>query len=224
FYVWKPGNWSTKKLSDRAYPSGQFRQEIWRSNISGLLFGIAGAFLLWCWQQGHTRIYLNRSDHPWWWIPVSFLLALAAQETYYYWFHRWMHIPAVFRVVHKWHHDSRIASPWTAFSFHPIEGMIQAAFLPLLVLLLPLHLYVLLLLLVVMSVTSVINHLDIEIYPAWFSRSFFFRTLIGATHHALHHKQYKYNFGLYFTWWDKWQRTESPSYDELIRKKSGPEN
>jgi sterol desaturase/sphingolipid hydroxylase (fatty acid hydroxylase superfamily) len=119
-----------------------------------------------------------------------------------------MHIPSVFRIVHKWHHDSQVASPWTAFSFHPLEGMIQAAFLPLLLLFLPMHLYVLVFFLVIMSVSSVINHLDIEVYPKWFSNSLIGRSFIGATHHAMHHKQYKYNYGLYFTWLDKLHNTE----------------
>jgi sterol desaturase/sphingolipid hydroxylase (fatty acid hydroxylase superfamily) len=112
------------------------------------------------------------------------------------------------------------ASPWTAFSFHPIEGFIQAIFLPLLLLFLPMNIYVLVFMLVIMSFSSVINHLDIEIYPKWFSKFFFTRWIIGATHHSLHHKQFRYNYGLYFTWWDKWLGTESPYYDEIFERKT----
>jgi Delta7-sterol 5-desaturase len=46
------------------------------------------------------------------------------------------------------------------------------------------------------------------------------RGLIGATHHSLHHKQFKYNYGLYFTFWDKWKRTESPVYEQLFEEKT----
>jgi Delta7-sterol 5-desaturase len=131
-----------------------------------------------------------------------------------------MHNPKIYKVVHQWHHDSHIASPWTAFSFHPIEGFIQAIFLPLLLLFLPMNVWVLVFMLLIMSFSSVINHLDIEIYPRWFARIPLLRTLIGATHHSLHHKQFKYNYGLYFTWWDKWQKTESPHFDELFDSKT----
>lgn len=192
------------------YEKGQFRKEIIRSTITSMLFGISGAVLLLLWQKGYARIYENVNDYSWWWMPLSLAIALILQETYYYWLHRWMHIPSVFRVVHKWHHDSHIASPWTAFSFHPLEGLIQAIFLPLVLLFLPMNLYVLVIFLTIMSISSVINHLDIEVYPAWFSRSLVGKSVIGATHHAMHHKQYKYNFGLYFTLWDKWVKTESP--------------
>jgi sterol desaturase/sphingolipid hydroxylase (fatty acid hydroxylase superfamily) len=71
-----------------------------------------------------------------------------------------------------------------------------------------------------MTFSSVINHLDIEIYPKNFHKHFFGRWLIGATHHSLHHKQFKYNYGLYFTFWDKWKRTESPLYEKLFEEKT----
>ncbi len=220
FYVWQLKKWESRKITQRDYPPGQFRKEITRSNITAVLFGISGAVLLLLWQKGYTKLYEDIHDYPLWWLPVSLIVALVLQETYYYWLHRWMHIPKVFRIIHKWHHDSHIASPWTAFSFHPIEGLIQAIFLPLILLFLPTNLYVLVIMLTIMSISSVINHLDIEIYPKWFSKNIFTRSMIGATHHSLHHKQYKYNFGLYFTWWDKLTKTESPVYDELFDEKT----
>ncbi|MFZ9388548.1 MAG: sterol desaturase family protein [Chitinophagaceae bacterium] len=221
FYIWFPEKWKPRKINSREYPAGQFRKEIIRSNITSILFGLSGALLLWLWQKGYARIYMDPLAFPWWWLPLSLFTALVLQETYYYWLHRWMHIPGIYRVVHKWHHDSHIASPWTAFSFHPLEGLIQAVFLPLVLLFLPMNVWVLVLMLFIMSFSSVINHLDIEIYPSWFARVPFMRTLIGATHHSLHHKQFKYNYGLYFTWWDNWLHTESPVYDDLFSEKSG---
>ncbi len=220
FYVWFPGKWKKKKINQREYPAGQFKQEILRSNITAVLFGFSGALLLLLWQKGYAKIYMEPGAYPLWWLPLSLIIALVLQETYYYWLHRWMHIPRIYRIVHKWHHDSHIASPWTAFSFHPLEGLIQAIFLPLVLLFLPMNVFVLVFMLLIMSFSSVINHLDIEIYPGWFSRTFLLRSVIGATHHSLHHKQFKYNFGLYFTWWDKWLKTESPVYDELFEQKS----
>lgn len=220
FYIWQRKKWAAKKVNKRSYPPGQFKKEIYRSTVTSILFGFSGALLLWMWQQGYAKIYEDPRAYPLWWLPLSLLIALALQETYYYWLHRWMHIPKIYRIVHEWHHDSHIASPWTAFSFHPLEGLIQALFLPLILLFLPMNVWVLVLMLLVMSFSSVINHLDIEIYPAWFARVPVLRTLIGATHHALHHKQFKYNYGLYFTWWDDWMKTESPHYDKTFSETS----
>ncbi len=210
FHKWSREKWQSLKINKREYPAGQFRKEMIRSVITSLIFGLSGALLLLLWQKGYVKIYERISDYPLWWLPASLVIALLLQETYYYWFHRWMHIPSVFRIVHKWHHDSHIASPWTAFSFHPIEGLIQAIFLPLLLLILPMNLYVLVFYLTVMSISSVINHLDIEVYPKWFTKTLVGKSVIGATHHASHHKQYKYNYGLYFTWLDRIFKTESP--------------
>ena len=100
-----------------------------------------------------------------------------------------MHRPKVYRIVHRVHHDSIVPSPWTAFSFHPIESLLQALVLPVVVLFLPLHYLALSLILLVMTVSAAINHLDIEIYPRGFEKHWLGRWLIGATHHSLHHSR-----------------------------------
>lgn len=220
FYLWFPQKWQQRKINQRPYKQAQFKKEIKWSMVTALLFAVAGAFTLVLWQKGFTKVYLAVGDFSLWWLPLSFSIAMLLHETYYYWLHRWMHHPKIFKVVHKIHHDSNITSPWTAFSFHPLEGLLQALFLPLLLFVLPMHLYVILLQLTIMTFSSVINHLDIEIYPKGFYKHIVGKWLIGATHHSLHHKQFKYNYGLYFTFWDKWKRTESPLYETLFEEKT----
>ena len=131
-----------------------------------------------------------------------------------------MHKPSVFRIIHKTHHESNTTSAWTAFSFHPIEGLLQAIILPAILVFLPMHLYVLLLQLTLMTFSSVINHLEIETYPANFRKHVIGKWIIGATHHSLHHKQFRYNYGLYFTFWDKAIKTESPKFSRLFEEKT----
>ena len=223
FYIWKPEKWRQQKISKRPYTKKQLMNEVKWSSITAFIFAVAGALTALAWQKGWIRVYLDPKEYGIIWLPVSLLVSMVLNETYYYWAHRWMHHPKIFRLVHKVHHDSNITSPWTAFSFHPIEGLIQALFLPLLLLVLPMHLYVLLLQLTLMTFSSVINHLDIEIYPQKFHRHFIGRWLIGASHHSLHHKQFRYNYGLYFTFWDKWKKTESPAYQELFEEKTSKE-
>ncbi|MBD0367160.1 MAG: sterol desaturase family protein [Flavisolibacter sp.] len=221
FYIWFPHRWQQRKINVRAYGKGQFRREVMWSMITALIFAFAGSFTVLLWQKNLTKVYFDMHQYPFWWLPASLFIALLLHETYYYWLHRWMHHPNIFRIVHKVHHDSNITSPWTAFSFHPLEGVLQALFLPVLLLVLPMHLYVIIIQLTIMTFSSVINHLNIEIYPKHFNKNVIGRWLIGATHHSLHHKQFKYNYGLYFTFWDKWRRTESPLYDQLFDEKTG---
>jgi len=220
FYKWRPNKWNSRKINHRPYKKDQFKKEVKWSMLTALLFAVAGSITLVLWQKGYTKVYLEASDYPWWWMPVSLAIAMLLHETYYYWLHRWMHYPKIFRIVHKVHHDSNITSPWTVFSFHPLEGLLQAVFLPLLLLVLPMHLYVILTQLTIMTFSSVINHLDIEVYPKNFYKHRLGKWLIGATHHSLHHKQFKYNYGLYFTFWDKWKHTESPLYQRLFAEKT----
>lgn len=214
FYIWFPEKWRQRKLGKRSYKKGQLKKEIKWSLVSSLLFSVAGAFTVVLWQKGYTKMYTDVHEYGWWYLPVSLVIFLLAHETYYYWMHRWMHLPAVFKIVHKVHHDSHIASPFTAFSFHPIEGLLQAVFLPAMLVLLPMHYYIIIMVLIIMTFSSVINHLDIEIYPAKRGHSFG-NIVIGATHHSLHHKQFKYNYGLYFTFWDKIKKTESPDFKKM---------
>lgn len=217
FYVWFPLKWKERKINKREYKPGQFKKEIKWSLVTSILFSLAGTITVILWQKGDTKVYTVPGQYGWWYLPVSLVVFMLLQETYYYWIHRWMHIPSVYRIVHKVHHDSKIASPFTAFSFHPLEGIMQAIFLPIMLIILPMHYYVIIFLLIIMTFSSVINHLDIEIYPRN-PKSWLTKNIIGATHHSLHHKQFKYNFGLYFTFWDKMKRTESPEFKEAISR------
>jgi len=208
FYSWFRKKYEAKKINKRSYKPGQFKKEIKYSLISSIIFAMAGAAIVILWQKGDTKVYTKTDLFGWWYLPASLLIYMLLQETYYYWIHRWMHIPSVYKIVHKIHHDSHIASPFTAFSFHPLEALLQAVFLPVLLIFIPIHYFIIIILLVLMTFSSVINHLDIEIYP---KKSFnsWGKWVIGATHHAQHHKYFKYNFGLYFTFWDRIEKTEA---------------
>ena len=141
-------------------------KEIFWSGISSILFGIIGVLMIMAWQHGMTSIYIDWNAYPLWYIPISAIGALFVHETYYYWVHRWLHHPKVYKLVHKIHHDSISTSVWTSFSFHPIESILQAIIIPIMVLIVPMHLSVLILLLMVMTVSAIINHGGVEIYPA----------------------------------------------------------
>lgn len=199
--------------------AAQVRTEIWRSAMVSLIFAAFGILVLYMWQAEWTQLYLTlESPSDFVWLFAGPILFLLAQETYYYWIHRWMHRPGIYERVHRWHHESIETTAWTAFSFHPTEAVLQAVFLPLSVLLIPMHAFAFLTLLAVMTLSATINHAGVEVFPASWANIPLLRGLIGATHHDAHHKQAKYNFGLYFTFWDKWMGTESPGFRKRFRK------
>lgn len=220
FNISRKEQFAHRFVQTRPRRPGQDRREVGWSVLTSLIFtGLAMSIML-AFQNGHTLIYTNLRDYSLVWYPVSILLVLFIHETYYYWLHRWMHRPGVYRWVHKTHHDSVTTSPWTAFSFHPIESLLQAMVIPLLVFVLPLHSSAIGLLLIIMTVSSAVNHLNTEIYPHNFDRHWLGKWIIGATHHSLHHTQFRFNYGLYFTFWDKWMKTESPDFHKLFGEKT----
>lgn len=220
FYILRKNQWDNRRLGKKKIEKKQFYREAKWSFITSLIFAVAGSLTALLWQKGYTRLYFNVNDYSLWYLPVSLIVSMLIHETYYYWLHRWMHLPKVFRLLHKTHHNSNTTSAWTAFSFHPFEAVLQAIILPVTIIFIPINIYVLLLQLTIMTFSSVINHLEIETYPANFHKHFAGKWLIGATHHSLHHKQFKYNFGLYFTFWDKWRHTESPQFPSVFEEHS----
>ena len=203
-----------QRIISPKYPKAQQIQEIMWSGISSILFGIIGVLMIMAWQEGYTAIYLEWSAFPIWYIPISFFGALFVHETYYYWLHRWLHHPRVYKYIHKIHHDSISTSVWTSFSFHPIESILQAIIIPLMVLIVPMHLSVMITLLMIMTMSAIINHAGVEIYPISWRKNRVFKWLIGSTHHDLHHRRFTKNYGLYFTFWDIWMDTESEEFDD----------
>ncbi len=194
----------------------QTGREIGWSAITSFIFAMSGTVLLILWQQGRTALYVDLSDYPLWYLPVSLAIYLFMHETYYYWLHRWMHKPRIYRLIHKVHHDSLETNAHTSFSFHPIESVLQAFIIPALLLFIPLHLYMLLVLLMIMTVSGTLNHLGYEMFPKGWSRHPVGKWLIGAAHHDQHHKRFRYNYGLYFTFWDRWMGTEHPDFDRYF--------
>jgi sterol desaturase/sphingolipid hydroxylase (fatty acid hydroxylase superfamily) len=197
-------------LTRRRYPDlcsdrgQQIRREILWSLLSAFIYGAPAGLLAWGWQErGWTRIYSAVSDYPLWWLPASVLVYLLLHDTWFYWTHRLMHRPRVYKVAHAVHHASRHPTAWTAMSFHPLESLSGAVLIPALVLVIPIHYGALLTVLTVMTVMGVTNHMGWEIFPAWLVCGPAGRWLITASHHQRHHEKYLCNFGLYFRFWDR---------------------
>ncbi len=188
----------------------QYVYEMGWSLITSVIFAFLAAGLLQLWADGWLPIYTEITSKDWWYMPLSIVFILFFHETMYYWMHRWMHLPRVFKYVHKVHHQSLATSSWTAFSFHPLEGFIQMAMLAIIVVLVPMHYFVLLGLLIFMTLSSIINHLGVDIYP---KKGRFRKYFIGAKHHGMHHEEFTTNYGLYFTFWDRWMKTESTNFE-----------
>lgn len=218
FYVLKFDQFKGRKINTRLRKPQQAKKELWRSFWSSGIFALGSVVLIYLFRYGFIKVYFDVSEWGYIYTILSFFGFLFLHDTYYYWLHRWMHRPGVYQHVHIAHHDSIVTSPWTSFAFDPIESILQALFLPVFLLIVPMHIVVVMALLFTMTISATINHLDIEIYPKNFHKNFIGKWLIGATHHSLHHTEFITNYGLYFTFWDRWMNTESKKFDILFEK------
>jgi Delta7-sterol 5-desaturase len=197
--------WGQRRLPDlHAGLAPQIRREIGWSLLSAGIYGLPAGLAAWGWREhGWTQIYTDAAAYPLWWLPLSFLLCLAVHDTWFYWTHRLMHHPWLFRKIHGVHHASRPPTAWAAMSFHPWEALTGAFVIPALVFLVPLHAGVVLAVLLVMTVMGTTNHMGWELFPARLVHGRAGKWLITATHHQLHHDSYRCNYGLYFRFWDR---------------------
>ncbi len=185
-------------------------QEIQLSLLSSVVYAAPVAFALQAWLHGGTRIYTDWTAHggaPY--LLLSAFAYLIVQDSYYYWAHRLMHRPRLFKWLHAGHHRSRQPTPFASFAFDPAEALLTAWLLPLMVFVIPIHIALLVGLLMLMSVTAVMNHSGWEMLPAGFVNGPIGRQLISATHHSLHHTRFDANFGLYFRFWDRLMGTDA---------------
>lgn len=192
--------------------AGQHRQilrEMGWSLVSAAIYGAPAGVVAWGWaNRGWTLIYRDPHAHPLWWMPASLFAYLLAHDAWFYWTHRAMHHPRLFRSMHAVHHASRPPTAWAAMSFHPWEALTGAVVIPALVFVVPIQLGVLGLVLTAMTVMGVTNHMGWELFPRWLVDGPAGRWLITASHHQRHHKEYRCNYGLYFRHWDRWCGTD----------------
>jgi sterol desaturase/sphingolipid hydroxylase (fatty acid hydroxylase superfamily) len=201
-----------RKLQAREASSRDRRREILASLRSALIFSLLGATLVVGDRLGWMTIYRGFDQKGALYLVLSLAGMLVAHDTYFYWTHRAMHHPRLFRLFHRTHHLSRTPTPWAAYSFSVPEAIVHGSFVPLFVALVPLHGLALFAFGIVQIVRNVMGHAGAEIHPAAFGPSRWLGFSTTTTHHDLHHETGRYNFGLYFRWWDKFMATEHPDY------------
>lgn len=180
------------------------------------IFSLVGVTLLLMSEAGWTRRYHGIDEHGWVYWAISVVLMLLLHDAYFYWTHRFMHMKGVFRYFHRVHHLSFNPSPWAAFSFHPLEAVVEAGVMFVIALIIPFHPSALLAFLVVMTIMNGLGHLGYELYPRGFTRGRVGRWLTTSVHHNMHHHHVHCNYGLYFTWWDRLMGTMHGAYDDTF--------
>ena len=190
-----------------------FKHDLGFSASTFLIFAIMDVCFLYLESKGYTRIYFNISDYGYLWLGVSFFIVLFIDDMFFYWSHRAMHTPSLYKFFHKVHHESTDPSPLTAFAFHPSEAVIEQLMHVVLPFLLPLNFWLIIAWQIFSMLNNVLAHLGYEIYPKGWVKFPLLQFKTASTHHNMHHQLFNGNYALYFTWWDKWMGTEFKDYE-----------
>ncbi len=158
-------------------------------------------------------------------VIVQVLAMIVLHDFWFYWMHRSLHHKLLFRRAHATHHISRTPTSWAAYSFAPLEAVAEAIYIPFMLIVLsmvtPLYGIAIFIFLGHQIARNVIGHSGFELAWPGFTKSPLTGWMTTTTHHDLHHTEGGYNFGLYFTWWDRMMGTENPRYHAKFEEVAG---
>ena len=174
---------------------------------SAVLIGSLSAFLT---DMGWVQF--RSGPVEWWVVALEFTLYFFAFDTYFYWFHRFMHQEPFYRWIHKVHHGSTSPNPLTTLSVSPLESLVNGGFVPLFTAALTLHEASMALIAPFNILMGIYVHSGYEFLPRWWNRSWATRWFITATFHDQHHRFFRGNYGGYTTIWDWICGTVRPTY------------
>jgi sterol desaturase/sphingolipid hydroxylase (fatty acid hydroxylase superfamily) len=212
FYKLYPNTFSKGKIQSRWAKKKDFIREILHSIQMIFISTVLVVAILKSPLKDYTLFYNTKSDYSIWWVPISVLLALIVHDSYFYWMHRTIHHPRLYKKVHFLHHKSINPSPWASYSFHFIEAVFESMFIVILLFFIPMSKISLLLFGLCAFSINVYGHLGYEIAPKWFRNSFLFEFINSSVYHNMHHSKFIGNYGLYFRFWDRLMKTEHPDY------------
>jgi sterol desaturase/sphingolipid hydroxylase (fatty acid hydroxylase superfamily) len=206
------GRWGeARRIQQRRASFADRRREFLNSARTAVIFAANGTGVYVLARTGMATII---EGTPSLWIGLAeFVAIVVAHDAYFYWMHRGLHTRAMFRRAHATHHQSRTPTAWAAYSFAPLEAVFEAVFLPLFLLLVPMHVVIIVAFVLHQIGRNALGHAGHELMPSGFTRHWLGRWFTTTTHHDLHHSEGRHNFGLYFTWWDRMMGTEHPDYN-----------
>lgn len=149
---------------------------------------------------GINMPYDYASMPAWYLIMPKMLFCLMVEDTWHYWAHRALHIPALYGPIHKLHHTFNIPFGLAAEYAHPVETIVLGVgfFLPL-----PLvcnHLFIFWCWLAVRMVQTTDVHSGF--YTPWLNPMYLIPGYGGVRFHDFHHSYFNANYASTFTFWD----------------------
>ena len=96
--------------------------------------------------------------------------------------------------IHKLHHKYKDTTPFSAYAFHPLDGWLQGCPYHIFIFLFPMHHLSYFIALGIVGLWTINIHDRVSMKIPYVN---------CAAHHTIHHTMFNYNYGQYFTFWDK---------------------
>lgn len=186
-------------LDPRPVKPAQLEREFYQSAVSVLIFGLGMVFPWGMLQLGWARFAVN----PGGWRIAMEIAALVAWNDVHFWAsHRALHSRLLKR-FHGPHHRSVVTTPFSTYSFHPVEALMLGNVILLPMLVHEFSFWALASVPVFSLFFNCVGHANYDFFPRvsyghWFAAS---------RRHHLHHACHSGNYGFQFTFMDRLFRT-----------------
>lgn len=220
FYVIFKKQMAYRRIQEKFPAMTDYGRDIMYSAISMAIFSAVSVWTLFT-ISAYTNLYNNINAYGTPYYLFTFVWMFFLHDAYFYWMHRVMHHPKVFKIVHLIHHKSNNPSPWTAYAFHPIEAVAEAAIVPLIAFSIPTHRSAIVIYMLFQIAYNVYGHLGYEIFPKKMNKHWLGKWFNTSVSHNMHHKYSVKNYGLWTTIWDRMCGTMHEKYDEAYTKATG---
>ena len=142
---------------------------------------------------------------------IGLVILIVGYDAWFYWAHRALHLDAFYK-YHSWHHKSVAPTPWSADSQSAVETLMIQSFMVVAALLGPIPPVALILHRLYDHINGQIGHSGHEWAGGPMTR--FPSPMVAVRYHDVHHARFRYNFGNYFSIWDRVMGTMDPDYDQ----------
>ena len=178
--------------------TSQVHDNMFWTLISGVGFWTAFEVLtFWMMANGWVPV-LMWAENPVWFAAMIVLTPVWI-SFHFYWIHRALHWPPLYRLAHALHHRNTNVGPWSGLSMHPVEHLLFFSSVAVHWLLAshPIHI---LFHMQHQALTAATSHTGFESLVIR-DRG---RLALGTFHHQMHHRYFECNYGNLEMPWDKW--------------------
>ena len=145
--------------------------------------------------------------------PILFVAGLVLlpiwSAFHFYWMHRLLHVPFIYKHVHSLHHRNVNIGPWSGLSMHPVEHLLYLSSL-LIHFVFPSHPILVYFHVIYLGPGAAMTHTGYEDLLVRDKR----RLALGTFYHQLHHRYYECNYGNQEMPWDRWFGTFHDGSDD----------